>query len=49
MTPVAASAQGICTQVVQVGLNWESGASLAPKLTCLFVMAETPPPEPIAL
>jgi len=49
ITPVAASAQGICTQLLQVGLNCESGASLAPKSTCLFVIAETPPPEPIAL
>jgi len=39
----------LATHVEQVGLNCESGASLAPKSTCLLVIAATPPVEPTPL
>src|SRR5579871_773634 len=43
------SAHGSCVHVWQVVANAASGASLAPKSTVLFVMAVTPPPEPLGL
>ena len=48
MTAFAPSTHGIWTQSPQA-VNWsvESGASLAPKSTVLFVIAWMPPPEPI--
>ena len=47
---VADSAHGICVQSPQA-VNWSgvSGASDAPKSTCLLVMAAIPAPEPTAL